>query len=325
MPTACVTGASGLIGRRIVTQLFRSGHGVRVLSRDWRQTLGPVEVFEGDIFDADLIESFVRGADTLFHCAAELRQEHLMWDVNVEGTRRLLDAAGRNLLGCFLYMSSVGVMGKTRKGPVDEEGPCAPESLYEKSKWEAEKLVLENTSIPRIICLRPTNVVSRERPGALGIPMRGSLPDRIRTFVQGRENVHLVHAENVAAAAIHTSKLPLKNPELFIVSSDHEPLNTLAGLWSSYVDVRTGSAVGSSPRLTTLPGIIPLLLRQLIRRNGNRGDTVYSSKKLSSSGFTYPLDWTACIKDIVQQHPIDSRFGKEVRKGTSNTSDDRTL
>jgi nucleoside-diphosphate-sugar epimerase len=282
-------------------------------------------VFEGDLLDPDLIDSFVSGADTLFHCAAELRHEHLMWDVNVEGTRGLLDAAGRHLLGCFLYLSSVGVMGRTKKGLIDEEGPCTPESLYEQSKWEAEKLVMENASIPKIICLRPTNVVARERPGALEIPMRGSLADRIRTFVQGKENVHVVHAENVASAAIHTSELPLKNPELFIVSSDHEPLNTLAGLWSSYVDVRTGSAVGSSPKLTTLPITIPFLLRRLIRRHGNRGDTVYSSKKLFSSGFTYPLDWTACIKDIVHQGPIDSGFGKEVRNGTSDPSDHRIL
>lgn len=297
---SCVTGASGLIGQRIVKRLIAQGYVVRVLSRKWLKHVPGVEVFEGDLLDERLLDDFLRGADLVFHCAAELKNDAEMWRINVKGTEKLLCVAERRKVGFFCNLSSVGVIGKTAYFSVDENTPCTPQNDYERSKLAAEQVVLRSRKIHRIVVIRPTNVVAPGQPGALSIAMRGSTRDVIKTFLQGCECAHIVHAENVAAAALHAAiNLPLENPEVYIVSSDHEPLNTFSGLWQLYRSQKTGLPVKEQHIFTSLPLVVPHLFRRMLRRKGNKGDVRYSSKKLLSTGFIFPYSLRETVEDVV--------------------------
>lgn len=296
---ACVTGASGLIGLRIVRWLIAHGFVVRVLSRKWLKQVSGVEVFEGSLLDDCLLARFLCGADFVFHCAAELKNDAEMWRTNVEGTEKLLGAAERSKVVFFCNLSSVGVIGKTACISVDESTPCAPQNDYERSKLAAEQIVLCSRKIHRIVVLRPTNVVAPGQPGALSIAMRGSAIDVIKTLLQGRECAHIVHVENVAAAALHAAlNLPLENPEVYIVSSDHEPLNTFSGLWQLYRSLKTGLPVKEQHIFTSLPVVVPNLFRRMLRRKGNKGDVRYSSKKLLSTNFVFPYSLRETVEDV---------------------------
>jgi nucleoside-diphosphate-sugar epimerase len=299
---ACVTGASGMIGRRIVRHLIGQGYRTRVLSRGDYYTTDPrVEVFRAGLEDEEVLRSFVLDAHLLFHCAAELHDESKMWEVNVLGTERLLRFVKESRIQYLCYLSSAGVVGPSTMKWVDEKTNCMPQNAYEQSKWAAEQLVAQGIDGCRIVILRPTNVMDEERPGALSLPMRASWLDRIKVVLKGGECAHIVHAENVAEAAMHFVSRPFTCPRCFFVSCDHEPLNTFAGLWALYRALENEPSVSSESvrPVGHLPLIVPHMLRRLWRGQGERGDTRYSSQKLISEGFIFPLGVEDTVKQLI--------------------------
>lgn len=296
---ACVTGASGMVGSKIVQLLILQGYRVRVLSRKKNYHDKRVELFNGGLEDESTLRLFIRGAHLLFHCAAEIYYESKMWDVNVLGTERLLGLVKKSSIKYLCYLSSAGVVGKTNLVWVNEESPCNPQNSYERSKWAAEQLVARGIDGCRIVILRPTNVIDESRPGALILPMRGSWIDCLKVYLKGGECARIVHAEDVAAAALYFLSYPPVSPECFIVSYDHEPLNTYAWLWALYRACQERRPVENIRPALHLPIIVPHLMRWLLRRRGNRGNVRYSSAKLISRGFTFPLGLKGAMNQII--------------------------
>ena len=68
---ACVTGASGMVGSKIVQRLLAQGYIVRSLSRRKYSDDPDVELFLGGLEDQKVLDAFLRNAELLFHCAAE--------------------------------------------------------------------------------------------------------------------------------------------------------------------------------------------------------------------------------------------------------------
>jgi nucleoside-diphosphate-sugar epimerase len=296
---ACVTGATGIIGKRIVRLLLESKNIVRVATRKRRYMHSNAEVYTGDILDEAFLDKFIAGADFVFHCAAELNDESKMWGINIEGTRKILKAAKDHKISFFCHMSSAGVVGRTKIKSVDERTTCRPQNNYEKSKWEAEKLAAKGIEGCQMVILRPTNVIDREKPGAVGLAMENSFYSRIVTFIRGGECSHIIHAEDVADAAMYFVSHQLSIPRCFFVSCDHEPLNTFAGLWSLYNAIQNRKPVDSVRPVKHLPIFIPFILRRIVRGHSNKGDVRYSSKKLLSEGFKFTLGLEGAIKRVI--------------------------
>ena len=284
---AGVTGGTGVVGRKIVSRLLAQGYRVRVLSRMGAGSDGRVEYFHGGLQDEDVLKRFVSGTRLVFHCAAELNDASRMWEVNVEGTRRLLRLVAESDCRYFCHLSSAGVVGRTNVKWVDEETPCDPQNVYEKSKWAAEQLAAQGLGRCSVVILRPTNVIDEDKPGALFYPRRGSWLDALKVFFKGGECAHIVHAEDVAAAALHFIERPCGRPRCFFVSCDEEPANTFAGLWSLYKAAQAGNMESELRSMPHLPWIIPFVVRRLWRGPGNPGDVRYSAKKLLAEGFQF--------------------------------------
>src|SRR5437870_4849745 len=194
-----VTGGTGLLGERIVSRLVHLGHRVRILSR--RPLLGDVdrsvEVVNGDIRNGKLVEEAVSGCDAVFHCAAEARDVNTMYEVNVSGTKNVYEAARKNEVHFFCHLSSVGVIGKTNQPVVDEDAPCAPMNIYERSKLEAERIVECGIKGCSIVILRPTNVFAED---TFDIRRYRGVHGTLRVWFTGKERSHLVYAGDVAEA-----------------------------------------------------------------------------------------------------------------------------
>jgi nucleoside-diphosphate-sugar epimerase len=299
---ACVTGASGMIGRQVVSQLLSKRYSVRVLTRRHQYNADGMNVFQGGLDDEEVVKAFLKGAHLLFHCAGELNDEMRMWDINVRGTERLLRLASQQDFEYLCYLSSAGVVGKTRLLWVDEETPCDPQNVYEKSKCAAEKIVAGGIEGCRVVILRPTNVIDEGDPGAFGFPMRNTWRDRLYIFLKGGECSHIVHAEDVASAALYFIDHPIESPQCFFVSCDHEPLNTFAGLWALYSAFLENHPLDSVHPVPHLPLIIPHTLRQLWRGGGNRGDVRYSANKLMSAGFKFRLGVAGAARKLFSHH-----------------------
>lgn len=296
--TACVTGASGMIGRRIVARLLARGYLVRALSRS-RYVNPKTQIFKAGLSDEVALNHFVNGADMLFHCAAELNNASQMTAVNVKGTEHIAQLIRQNRVKYFCHISSAGVIGNTTELLVDETTPCNPQNAYERSKWQAEQIALSEIAGCNTVILRPTNVIDEERLGALSMPVNGSLPNRLKAFVKGGECAHIVHAEDVADAAIYFIDRPVQKPRIFFVSCDDDPINTVAGLWTLYHALAAGRAGVPATPMAHLPLTVPYLIRRLRRGVGNRGDIKYSSARLIAEGFKFTLGITGAINKII--------------------------
>jgi len=166
-----VTGATGFIGATLVRELLEDGNRVRVLVRpgsDRRNLDGlDLEISEGDLRDRESLEKGLAGCDILYHAAADYRlwtrRPADMYDINVGGTRNILEAALKRGISRVIYTSSVGTLGIPAGGlPGDEATPVSLSEMvghYKRSKFLAEReaegfvargvpLVIVNPSTP---------------------------------------------------------------------------------------------------------------------------------------------------------------------------------
>lgn len=293
---ACVTGATGIIGSRIVQCLIKQGYQTRILTRKAEYSRSDVECYFGGLDNQEILKVFIKDAHLLFHCAAEINDESKMWEVNVLGTERLFNLVVDSDIEYFCYLSSVGVTGLTKIKIVNETVKCNPQNFYERSKWTAEQLVSRPIEGCRIVILRPTNVIDERNPGALLLPIKASCLDRLKVFIKGGEFAHIVHAEDVASAALYLFSHSRNSNQCFIVSNDDDSRNTFAGLWTLYNSFKKGS--NKNQVMIYLPVIIPYLLRRFGRGKCNKGDVRYSSEKLLSTGFKFSLGLTGAVKQV---------------------------
>lgn len=296
---ACVTGATGMIGRRIVQKLLARGCEVRVLTRSVYVNKD-VQIFKAGLSDEATLEKFISGANMVFHCAAELRDESKMRDTNVLGTTNITRLIKQHRIKYFCHLSSAGVVGRTAQMWVDEFTPCKPQNAYERTKLESEIIASVPIEGCSTVILRPTNVVDENHLGELYLPANPSFKSRLKVFVKGAECAHIVHAEDVAEAAIYFSNRPFQNPHLFFVSLDDDPLNTVADIWFLYRRGVGRPHMNFVVPFPHLPVAIPYLLRRVLRQSGNSGSVRYSSKRLVSEGFRFTFGVRETINKIIR-------------------------
>ncbi len=200
--TALVTGATGLIGRRLVDRLTSEGELVRALVLPFEDAAGleRAEVVRGDITDAGRMKEVARGVSCIYHLAAivgDWGDEAEFVAVNVGGTRNLLDAAAA--AGCerFLMVSSIVVYGSQMHSAVcDEEN--TPRELgvgpYSRTKRTSEDLALDYHAFGRV----PVTVV---RPGNVWGPASALWVDEVASFLRSRRNLLVDRGEGDAILA----------------------------------------------------------------------------------------------------------------------------
>jgi dihydroflavonol-4-reductase len=209
---ALVTGASGFVGSHVTRLLVERGHRVRALVRvasPARALEGlPIEIARGDLADAAALAAAVRGVDWVFHVAADYRlwarDPRVIYDTNVGGTRRLIDACRTGGIDRFVYTSSVATLAVPRGAALPDERTIArlDEMVghYKRSKLLAEQLVLEAAArdLPAVV-VNPTTPVG---PGDWKPTPTGRI---IVDFLRGRmvayleTGLNLVPVEDVAA------------------------------------------------------------------------------------------------------------------------------
>ncbi len=147
-----ITGATGFVGPYLVRALVRDGHTCRCLVREGSGKdaldLPGVETVEGDVTRPATLEGLADDVDGVFHLAtlghmSNFRVTEAMFqDVNVRGTRNVMNEALRAGAPGVVHCSSVAAMGIVPEVPATEESPCNPHHPYGRSKLEAEREVL---------------------------------------------------------------------------------------------------------------------------------------------------------------------------------------
>jgi nucleoside-diphosphate-sugar epimerase len=172
-PKALVTGAPGWLGTRL-TEAMLSGFAmgpvvqekepVRVAAAPGSST-AELRALGADVVEADLRHrlppELCAGIDTVFHCAGVVHPGRIeaLYALNVEGTRRLLEAAIAAKVRRFVFVSSNSPAGLNIDGAklMTEDDPPRPYLGYGLSKLQAEWLVLDAHRAGRIeaVVLRP--------------------------------------------------------------------------------------------------------------------------------------------------------------------------
>ena len=209
---AFVTGGTGFIGGAVVRHLLEAGHEVRALVRagaDTRQLDGlPVERVEGDLRDGKGLQEGVAGCEWVFHVAALYSYWGCLWDdfyqTNVEGTRRVLEAARQQGVERVVHTSSIAALGLNEdRTPATEETPSSLEDRigpYQRSKFLAEEVARAYASqgLP-VIIVNPSTPVGEgdHKPTPTGQIIVDYLNGRMFAYVDTGLNIASV--EDVAA------------------------------------------------------------------------------------------------------------------------------
>ena len=145
--TILLTGATGLVGPRLLARLTAAGIGCRALVRpgkDLPAGIDGVERAEGDVLDPGSLPAAVAGVTAVLHLAAvfRTRDEDLIWRVNRDGTRNLVAAVQQHAPDArFLLASTSNVYGDGSPRPGRESDPVDPAPAYPASKVAAEELL----------------------------------------------------------------------------------------------------------------------------------------------------------------------------------------
>jgi nucleoside-diphosphate-sugar epimerase len=252
-----VTGGTGYIGSHSVAAIVRAGHRVRILARDperARRTpaalgVGPdaIELVRGDVTDGDDVRRAVDGCDAVLHAAGvysfDPRHRARMWEVNVRGTRLVLDAARTAGLDPIIHVSTFGALLPCDAPAVHTRAPVGTSrEPYLASKAEAERLARE-------LQLAGEPVVITYPLATLGPhdPHLGDQLSRVRDVLRGLMPVWPTGGFPVGdvrdVARLHAAALePGRGPRRFLAPG-------------SYVD--TAEFVGSLRRVTgrALPAV----------------------------------------------------------------------
>jgi UDP-glucose 4-epimerase len=229
--TVAVTGASGNLGTALLRRLTAPGSGVaevRGLARRQPPDVAPYSGVRWHLTDlggprseATLAE-FMDGVDAVVHLAWALqpgRQPEDLRRVNVEGTRRVMRAAGVAGVSHVVHMSSIGAYAAGAVGQrVTEDWPTTgiPSAQYSRDKSEAERVVGEVTvghPDMTVSVVRPTLVLQPDAGSEIGRYFLGPLVYGAARLLPGpvvrllplplpRVAVSFVHADDVADAVV---------------------------------------------------------------------------------------------------------------------------
>jgi nucleoside-diphosphate-sugar epimerase len=205
-----LTGSSGRIGTAIAR--FLQGK-VETVGMDKRP--GPFTDFLIDIRDRKSVFACVKQVDAVIHCAALLTphvgflSEDEFWQVNVQGTKNLLEACLQHNVKRFVFTSTTSVYGDAMLDPekavwVTEELPPKARDIYDVTKLSAEKLCLE---------------ASDRGLTSISLRMSRCFPERedlmaIYRLYRG------VHEEDVALAHELALFAPIQGYDVFNISSE---------------------------------------------------------------------------------------------------------
>ncbi len=147
-----ITGATGLVGYNIATDLLAQGREVCAAVRDVERARGvlpeAIELVCADIMDAQSIHMAMEGCGSVFHCAGLpeqwLANPERFEQVNVAGTQNVIDAALAHGVERFVHISTIDVFAADVGAEYDESVLDAhPKgTYYERSKQDADRLVV---------------------------------------------------------------------------------------------------------------------------------------------------------------------------------------
>lgn len=145
--TILLTGATGLVGARLLPRLRAAGHDCRAMVRAGTSAPASSTAVRGDLFDPASLAAALEGVSAIIHLAAVFRtpDEALIWKSNLDGARNLIAAAEAHAPQArFVLASTSNVYDKDQARPGREDDTVAPTQAYPASKVAAEQALRDS-------------------------------------------------------------------------------------------------------------------------------------------------------------------------------------
>ena len=260
---ALVTGATGFVGAAVVRALLKAGVEVRVLARR-DSDFGNLQPFKldgvyGDLRDKESLRKALAGCQHLYHIAAHYalwaRNPSIFYDVNVTGTKNLMEAARDVGTERIVYCSTIGAIGLPPGGGLGtEDTPVSLDQMaghYKRSKFLAEQevLALAKQGLP-VVIVNPSAPVGEGdiKPTPTGQMIVDFMKGRMPAYIETGMNI--VDVDDVAAGHLLAMQKG-RTGERYILGTKNLMLHEIFAILSRLTGVKAPSI--KLPRGLILP------------------------------------------------------------------------
>lgn len=314
-PRVLVTGATGKIGRHVVTELLARGYRVRALtSKPAAEAADGLEWCRLDFHESLEFDSAVQGCAAVIHLGAEMSAIERMRRSNVEATRALAAASERSDVKVFCYTSSVSVYGSSRRRLVAEASPVlstgrdvrseywAEEELrsYGRTKLEGEFAIGAVAQNIEYVIFRPTVVVD--------IDDLVKLRDwsKARKAISASQHPHQIFVRDVADAILWFMERGLRRDDrLTGVSvfnlSDDSLIHTYSQIFRAAYAASQDAGWHVKGIAWPVQWLSVTAKYRALRLRQPFGRMVYSAEKLRSAGYTLRFGMDHAVADFCKE------------------------
>ncbi len=251
-----ITGATGFTGAHLTERLLDEGHEVVGLDNqkgicfDELKRRG-ADLHIGSVTDTDLVDRLTEGCQRVYHLAAAFRKVNLAkqvyWDVNVGGTRNVLQAAQRHGVERVLYCSTCGVHGNVENYPAGEDAAIAPADWYQETKWQGEVVCQE--FIKRgmwITIVRPAAIYGPGDPERFVMIYKRAAKGRFVMVGNGSTHYHPLYVTNLIDAMTAAIESDAARGNAYLIADESSvPIKELVR--------EVGNTLGKKVRFTHVP------------------------------------------------------------------------
>jgi nucleoside-diphosphate-sugar epimerase len=243
-----VTGGTGFTGSHLTRRLLQKGHQVVVIDNqpglffDELKAMG-ANLHIGSVTDRDLVNRAMEGCQVVHHVAAVFRKvnlpKHVYWDVNVEGTRNVLEASFKYGVEKVVNCSTCGVHGDVQQTPAAENAPISPEDYYQLTKYEGEKVSAEFVKKGlKVTTLRPTAIYGPGDPERFYMLFKMVRRGNFLMFGDGNAHYHPVYIDNLVDSFELAAASEKGNGEVYLIGDENfYTLNELVGSIAKTLEV----------------------------------------------------------------------------------------
>jgi dihydroflavonol-4-reductase len=314
-----VTGATGFIGFHVARLLAEKDFQVCAMVREGSDTSSlkdrGIELAIGDVRDPGSINNALKGCRQLYHLAADYRlwvnDPKTMYEINVHGTRNVMQAALTMGLEKVVYTSSVGVLSARSNGkPANEETHADIKDMtghYKKSKFVAEKEVYGfiGKGLPAVI-VNPTTPIGLmdRRPTPTGKIIVDFLNGRIPAYLD--TGLNFVDVEDVAAGHLLAARYG-RTGQRYILGNKNISLRDFFE--------RLAGITGMKPprvRLPYIPVLLAAYVDEALSRVTDRHPRIPLTGVKMARNYMY-VDCSKAVRELnMPQNPVEGAMEKAI-------------
>lgn len=282
-----VTGGTGFTGKALVQRLLDEGH--EVVSLDYKEGLktddlrkAGAEVVIGSVGDKEVVDKCMQGVDVVQHLAAAFREldvpNSYYDEINIGGTRNVLEAAEKNNVKKVIYCSTCGVHGNVENPPANEDAPINAADYYQQTKYAAEPVVKEFAGKGmKTVILRPSAIYGPGDPERFFMIFRRVNNGKFPMFGSGKTLYHPLYVDNLVDAHMLAMEPGKGDGETYLIA-DEEYLSI------ENLVKRVGKALNVDVKIPHYP-ILPLIIA------GHIFEKLYKPFKITPPIFPRRVDW----------------------------------